>query len=60
MSNVMKCAGGVIEEIGPKVSRGWKKGDRIATFVHGGNDSRQGDGMSEITIRLSTICALGV
>jgi hypothetical protein len=26
---------GVVEEIGPKVSKKWKQGDRIAGFVHG-------------------------
>lgn len=35
----------MIEEVGSKVSKDWKKGDRIATFVHGGNDSRPEDGM---------------
>lgn len=36
--------GGVIEEIGPKVRKDWKKGDRIASFVHGGNRTEPEDG----------------
>ncbi|KAK3369373.1 chaperonin 10-like protein [Lasiosphaeria ovina] len=35
---------GVVEEIGPKVTKAWKKGDRIAGFVHGGNQSQLEDG----------------
>ena len=35
---------GVVEEIGPKVTKQWKKGDRIAAFVHGGNYNEPEDG----------------
>ena len=35
---------GTIEEVGKDVQREWKKGDRIATFIHGGNDSQPEDG----------------
>ncbi|KAF2211281.1 hypothetical protein CERZMDRAFT_85464 [Cercospora zeae-maydis SCOH1-5] len=35
---------GTILEIGPKVTRPWTKGSRIATFVHGGNSSQHEDG----------------
>jgi len=34
----------VIEEVGPAVSKSWKKGDRIAAFVHGGNPTEHEDG----------------
>ena len=33
-----------MEEIGPKVTKGWTKGDRIATFAHGGNETQHEDG----------------
>lgn len=33
-----------MEEVGPKVEKGWKKGDRIAAMTHGGNQSQQEDG----------------
>lgn len=36
--------GGVIEEVGPGVTKRWKKGDRIAAFVHGGNRTEPEDG----------------
>lgn len=36
--------GGVIEEIGPKVTKEWQKGDRVCGFVHGGNTSQHEDG----------------
>ncbi|KXT03166.1 hypothetical protein AC579_4968 [Pseudocercospora musae] len=35
---------GVVEEIGPKVTKNWKKGDRIANFCHGGNETQPEDG----------------
>ncbi|GIZ48975.1 hypothetical protein CKM354_001201800 [Cercospora kikuchii] len=35
---------GTIIEIGPKVTKPWNKGSRIATFVHGGNASQHEDG----------------
>ncbi|CAK4031729.1 related to zinc-binding oxidoreductase [Lecanosticta acicola] len=35
---------GTIEEIGSAVTRQWKKGDRIANFCHGGNESQPEDG----------------
>ncbi|KAF2160528.1 hypothetical protein M409DRAFT_70296 [Zasmidium cellare ATCC 36951] len=35
---------GVIEEIGPKVMKEWKKGDRVCGFVHGGNQTQREDG----------------
>ncbi|KAF2481971.1 putative zinc-binding oxidoreductase ToxD [Neohortaea acidophila] len=35
---------GVVEQVGDGVQREWKQGDRIAAFVHGGNDTHPGDG----------------
>lgn len=35
---------GVVEEIGPAVLKEWKKGDRIAGFLHGSNAVQQEDG----------------
>ncbi|KAK0717742.1 putative zinc-binding oxidoreductase ToxD [Lasiosphaeria miniovina] len=35
---------GVVEEIGSKVTKAWKKGDRIAGFAHGGNALQLEDG----------------
>lgn len=35
---------GIIEQVGSAVTRDWKKGDRIATFVHGSNESQPEDG----------------
>jgi NADPH:quinone reductase-like Zn-dependent oxidoreductase len=35
---------GVVEEVGPKVSKNWKKGDRIAGFLHGSNAVEKADG----------------
>ncbi|KAK0621027.1 putative zinc-binding oxidoreductase ToxD [Immersiella caudata] len=35
---------GVVEEVGPNVTKGWKKGDRIAAFTHGGNKVQTEDG----------------
>ncbi|KAK4507637.1 hypothetical protein PRZ48_001372 [Zasmidium cellare] len=35
---------GVIEEIGPKVTKAWKKGDRVCGFVHGSNQTQPEDG----------------
>lgn len=35
---------GVVEEIGPGISKKWKKGDRIAGFAHGVNPSRPEEG----------------
>ncbi|MCJ1434762.1 hypothetical protein MMC27_004132 [Xylographa pallens] len=35
---------GVIEEVGPRVTKDWKKGDRIAAFVHGCNAVELEDG----------------
>ncbi|TKA27003.1 hypothetical protein B0A50_05194 [Salinomyces thailandicus] len=35
---------GTIEEIGPKVTKDWKKGDRIAGFAHGVNSADAEDG----------------
>ncbi|KAI7325863.1 GroES-like protein [Hortaea werneckii] len=35
---------GVVEEIGPKVKKDWKKGDRIAGFTHGVNSADANDG----------------
>ena len=37
--------GGVVEDIGPDVTVGWERGDRVAAFVHGGNNSQFDDGM---------------
>ena len=37
--------GGVVEDIGPNVTVGWERGDRVAAFVHGGNNSQVDDGM---------------
>ena len=39
-----------MEEIGPRVTKGWKKGDRIATFVHGGNDTHPDDGIKHCSV----------
>ncbi|CAK4001977.1 related to zinc-binding oxidoreductase [Lecanosticta acicola] len=36
--------GGVVEETGPGCGDHWKKGDRIAAFVHGGNVTQPDDG----------------
>ena len=35
---------GIVEEVGPKVEKPWKKGDRIAGFTHGVNAVEQEDG----------------
>lgn len=35
---------GVVEEVGEKVEKQWKKGDRIAGFVHGVNALQPEDG----------------
>ncbi|KAF2142056.1 uncharacterized protein K452DRAFT_298063 [Aplosporella prunicola CBS 121167] len=35
---------GIVEEVGPNVSSGLRKGDRIAGFTHGGNSSQHEDG----------------
>ena len=37
--------GGIVEDIGPNVTVDWERGDRIAAFVHGGNNSQLDDGM---------------
>ena len=35
---------GVVEEVGSKVEKPWKKGDRISGFVHGVNALQPEDG----------------
>jgi len=35
---------GVVEDVGPKVNASFKKGDRVAGFVHGGNAVQPEDG----------------
>ena len=35
---------GVVEEVGSKVTKAWKKGDRIAGFTHGANQVQLEDG----------------
>jgi NADPH:quinone reductase-like Zn-dependent oxidoreductase len=35
---------GVVEEVGAKVQKPWKKGDRIAGFTHGCNEVQLEDG----------------
>ena len=35
---------GVVEEVGSKVEKQWKKGDRIAGFTHGVNTLEPEDG----------------
>lgn len=35
---------GIVEEVGSKVTKPWKKGDRIAGFTHGGNAVEKEDG----------------
>ncbi|EAW20312.1 uncharacterized protein NFIA_099470 [Aspergillus fischeri NRRL 181] len=35
---------GVVEEVGPAVSKHWQKGDRLAAFVHGCNATELEDG----------------
>ncbi|KAK5652175.1 hypothetical protein OQA88_10818 [Cercophora sp. LCS_1] len=35
---------GTIEEVGPKVAKPWKKGDRVAAFTHGANAVQPEDG----------------
>ncbi|KUJ22383.1 GroES-like protein [Mollisia scopiformis] len=35
---------GIVEEVGSKVTKGFKKGDRVAGFVHGGNMVEHEDG----------------
>ena len=42
--------GGIVEEVGPKVTKQWKKGDRIASFTHGGNESEPEDGSSVLPL----------
>ncbi|KAF2095446.1 putative zinc-binding oxidoreductase ToxD [Rhizodiscina lignyota] len=37
------CAG-IVEEIGPEVTKKFKKGDRVASFTHGGNNIEPEDG----------------
>ncbi len=44
--------GGVIEAVAAKVAADWKKGDRIAAFVHGGNDTHPEDGTRTCTLRM--------
>lgn len=34
----------MVEEVGSKVNKAWKKGDRIAGFTHGGNEVEPEDG----------------
>ncbi|KKA22159.1 Alcohol dehydrogenase [Rasamsonia emersonii CBS 393.64] len=35
---------GIVEEVGPNVTKDFKKGDRVAGFVHGGNYNNPEDG----------------
>ncbi|KAH8676757.1 chaperonin 10-like protein [Tricladium varicosporioides] len=35
---------GIVEEIGSKVTKDFKKGDRVCGFVHGGNEANHDDG----------------
>ena len=35
---------GIVEDVGPKVTKPFKKGDRITGFVHGGNQMQPEDG----------------
>lgn len=35
---------GVVEEVGPAVTKSWAKGDRVAGVAHGGNASQPEDG----------------
>lgn len=35
---------GIIEEVGSRVTKAWKKGDRVYGFVHGGNAIHGEDG----------------
>jgi NADPH:quinone reductase-like Zn-dependent oxidoreductase len=35
---------GIVEEVGPKVTKEWKKGDRICGFTHGVNSAEPEDG----------------
>ncbi|KAF2164096.1 hypothetical protein M409DRAFT_68030 [Zasmidium cellare ATCC 36951] len=39
---------GVIEDIGPKVTKKWQKGDRVCGFVHGGNETQPEDDASTL------------
>lgn len=35
---------GIVQEVGPKVTRAWKKGDRVLGVAHGGNYLQPEDG----------------
>jgi NADPH:quinone reductase-like Zn-dependent oxidoreductase len=37
-------AAGIVEEVGGKVTKSLKKGDRVTGFVHGGNEVNHEDG----------------
>ena len=44
---------GVVEEVGSKVEKQWKKGDRIAGFAHGVNAYQPEDGAFGEFVKLS-------
>lgn len=46
--------GGVVEEVGSQVTKSWKKGDRIAGFCHGGNESQFEDGERTLYVYKNT------
>ena len=46
---------GVVEEVGEKVEKQWKKGDRIAGFCHGVNALEPEDGAFGEYVLLFTI-----
>ena len=48
LTNVLGL-GGVIQDIGADVSTSWREGDRIAAFVHGGNDTHPEDGTGALS-----------
>lgn len=48
---------GIVEQVGPGVSKKWSKGDRIAGTVHGGNASQPEDGaFAEYIVAKGDLC----
>lgn len=45
----------MVLEIGKDVKKEWQVGDRIAAFVHGGNQSQKEDGMLSHIVALALL-----